>query len=407
MPEELDSFASAMRACLPDPTLWSKVMEAFRAEILRLQAKAEAKEKAYQAKAVTKKPRRNGKYCDHWKDPKKREDYEKALKKREEEAARLKKRPSNKDLKSTDKRPKSDKKPKRSTGTEELVDEAYLANSHCDPDDADDSEMDDSSDEPFIEYDSESDDDQAIFYVNHCIRNSMIDCLNDSGASRHMCANKNYFRSLRPLTRTTRIKVGNGQKIPTTAIGDVVLTLNMRNAEHAPGEATIRRVIIRNVLYVPGLMANLLSSTQLALEGVSTEFVGRQGPKNIPLRALLTHGKTKKVVATATLKDGQWCLDLAHTRSFVHRALTVETRDDEKLETVQSEDTDEGSEMSITDSETTSSDVSMESDHPTSDDDEESTSDDEEESTSEDQEELRTKTRGKIVKQMHQALAEP
>jgi hypothetical protein len=77
----------------------------------------------------------------------------------------------------------------------------------------------------------------------------------DSGASNHMCGNRQYFQSLTPITPRD-ITSASGHLLTATHIGSV----------HFSTEAGGRR-ILNNVLYVPGLRTDLLSINQITDSG--------------------------------------------------------------------------------------------------------------------------------------------
>lgn len=70
----------------------------------------------------------------------------------------------------------------------------------------------------------------------------------DSGASRHMCADKSQFLNIQPY-KTKSIIVANKQRIEVKGRGDIILKV----------ENNFGPIKLRNVLYVPGLTLHLIS----------------------------------------------------------------------------------------------------------------------------------------------------
>ena len=87
----------------------------------------------------------------------------------------------------------------------------------------------------------------------------------DSGATRNMCNNKDYFDKLVELNNPIRIKLGDGREVCAVAIGTVTLEVNLPDRR-------VESFLLRNVLYVPSLAYNLISVAQLDKEGKHTVF---------------------------------------------------------------------------------------------------------------------------------------
>lgn len=128
-------------------------------------------------------------------------------------------------------------------------------------------------------------------------KQSLLRWIGDSGTTKHMGANKSYFTEIRPIPNKTYIKVGNGTKIEDEEVGDVILHLMVKELDKPP---RYRKVIVRDVLFVPKLMKNLLSISQFGDLGITTTFKGRRSD-NEPLRGTFFNSRTNQVVATSTL----------------------------------------------------------------------------------------------------------
>ena len=88
----------------------------------------------------------------------------------------------------------------------------------------------------------------------------------DSGATRHMCSDKNKFSALVKLNNPIKVQVGDGRQLTARAIGRVTIEVNLSNNSD--------QVNLTNVLYVPELAYNLISVPQLSKNGNKTVFAG-------------------------------------------------------------------------------------------------------------------------------------
>lgn len=89
----------------------------------------------------------------------------------------------------------------------------------------------------------------------------------DSGASSHMCNDRNLFVSYRRVTPRF-VVVANSEKLQILGVGDVHTNIEV------DGISKIAK--IRNVNYTPEMNANLNSVTKLTQEGVRVEFRGNE-----------------------------------------------------------------------------------------------------------------------------------
>jgi hypothetical protein len=86
----------------------------------------------------------------------------------------------------------------------------------------------------------------------------------DSGASRTMCSNREWFTHFIPLTSPINIVLGDNSTILGTGVGRIPVQMKAKGQwNHA---------ILRDVLYVPELHGNLLSVPQLARRGADVRF---------------------------------------------------------------------------------------------------------------------------------------
>ena len=117
---------------------------------------------------------------------------------------------------------------------------------------------------------------------------SPSDWVLDSGASRHMTGDKCLLVNTRPLEQPVTITYGNGQQGIAETVGDVILRPD--------------RLILRDVLYVPGNAVNLLSIKMATAAGASFNF--HQGGCDI-----VYDGKT---LATAKGEHGLYSIECGY-----------------------------------------------------------------------------------------------
>uniref|UniRef100_A0A2M4CV35 Putative pol polyprotein n=1 Tax=Anopheles darlingi TaxID=43151 RepID=A0A2M4CV35_ANODA len=105
----------------------------------------------------------------------------------------------------------------------------------------------------------------------------------DSGASRHMTGNKEFFNQF-SATNTGTVTLANGQKtrINGTGRGTLICT----DSEGKP-----RSILLSDVLYVPKLTSGLISVRSLTRKGMTVLFTGEQ---------CRIKGENKEVIATAS-----------------------------------------------------------------------------------------------------------
>ena len=87
----------------------------------------------------------------------------------------------------------------------------------------------------------------------------------DSGATQHMCYNRDMFFNYSELENKLNVHVGNGSVLTAIGSGDLQIKLKL------PTERLIS-CTLRNVLYVPGLAYNLISVSQVTRDGKQIQF---------------------------------------------------------------------------------------------------------------------------------------
>jgi hypothetical protein len=115
----------------------------------------------------------------------------------------------------------------------------------------------------------------------------------DSGATCHMCNDKELFKGLSPLRKPQEVTLGDGRVLGATAEGTVTLKLLLP-------DGSSQRCNLQNVLYVPKLSYNLLSVSKASEAGKMTKF-NSSGCKIV--------NRHKKVVAFATRMGNLYYLE--------------------------------------------------------------------------------------------------
>lgn len=86
----------------------------------------------------------------------------------------------------------------------------------------------------------------------------------DSGASLHMCRDKKWMYNVSPST-INNIKVADNKTVAVKGSGNVDFQIK-------DSDGIIRKIQVRNVLYVPSLTTNLLSVNQMVNNGCDVRF---------------------------------------------------------------------------------------------------------------------------------------
>lgn len=118
----------------------------------------------------------------------------------------------------------------------------------------------------------ESSEEEEIDVVNFCV--TLTAGLNDSkiknkwvadsGATKHMANNQDWFHELKLFKNQVTCKVGDGKKVEVKGIGSIKIVSTI-NGNKLQG-------ILTNVLYIPTLAANLFSIGAATKMGINTTF---------------------------------------------------------------------------------------------------------------------------------------
>ena len=102
---------------------------------------------------------------------------------------------------------------------------------------------------------AETDDEEEEYLFVHEVENETVEWILDSGASSHLCANKDAFYSYVPLTNSIQITIGDGSKIKAIGRGTIEIHLKEKNEQI--------RLVLKDVLHVPAVKENLMSVKKL------------------------------------------------------------------------------------------------------------------------------------------------
>ena len=89
----------------------------------------------------------------------------------------------------------------------------------------------------------------------------------DSGATCHMCNDREQFIDFKDMSNTQEATLGDGHTLDGTGIGTVKI-------EALLPDGNTRNCRLENVLYVPKLSYNLLSVSKATEAGTTTKFSG-------------------------------------------------------------------------------------------------------------------------------------
>ena len=109
-----------------------------------------------------------------------------------------------------------------------------------------------------------NDQSHALFSGGHTRRSEWVV---DSGATSHLCGNRDWFTSYRTLNTPREVILGNKQKVLAPGIGQIEVNLKVGNSSHP--------ITIHDVLYCPSISHNLLSVPQLTSIGACAQFANK------------------------------------------------------------------------------------------------------------------------------------
>jgi transposase InsO family protein len=134
----------------------------------------------------------------------------------------------------------------------------------------------------------------------------------DSGASRTMCSNRNWFSHFSHLPVPVNIALRDNSSIQGTGVGRIGISMKAAGTWH--------HTVLQDVLYVPELHGNLLSVSQLARCGVDVRFA-KGGCQIYDQRSTLTcegslHGNLYIMPVRVAMPEETTCVAVLEIDSF-------------------------------------------------------------------------------------------
>lgn len=162
--------------------------------------------------------------------------------------------------------------------------------------------------------------DLRAFYTLHSTGIiDQVEWIIDSGASAHMSMNRNWFTDIQKSSLKQNIVVANQERLQVEGHGNIILKIS-------DGKNKID-ICAKEVLYVPGLSANLLSVSKIAKQGNKITF-DSDGCKIL--------NQNSEILATGTLQDDTYRLaktkeHALHSTQYIdariwHRRLGLESK---------------------------------------------------------------------------------
>ena len=111
----------------------------------------------------------------------------------------------------------------------------------------------------------ESSDEEAMVVSHALSATSKGSWIVDSGATCHMCNDKELFRELNSLETSQEVSLGDGHVLEATAEGTISLQMLLP-------DGNTKKCSLHNVLYVPKLSHSLLSVSKVSEAGKTTKF---------------------------------------------------------------------------------------------------------------------------------------
>lgn len=119
----------------------------------------------------------------------------------------------------------------------------------------------------------------------------------DSGASMHMCSNKEWMYNIRePSVKT--ITVANSEPLTVEGAGEINVNISQGG-----------KIQLKNVLYVPGLAANLISVSTITKSGFKVVFNEK---------GCIVNDANGRLICSATLNNKLYVLDLQSKVETAH-----------------------------------------------------------------------------------------
>jgi hypothetical protein len=108
--------------------------------------------------------------------------------------------------------------------------------------------------------------DNKAFALGACSAQASQRWIVDSGASRSMSCNCEWFYSFTTLARPIRVTLGDNSAIPATGVGRIPVRMR--------ANSRWSNAVLQDVLFIPELNSNLLSVAHLTQRGADVRFTG-------------------------------------------------------------------------------------------------------------------------------------
>ena len=105
---------------------------------------------------------------------------------------------------------------------------------------------------------------QVAFVASQCEVQVQEHFIIDSGASSHMVRHRSWFANLKTTNIPEYVQLGDGRKIKTEGVGSVPLRVSTGKS--------LRRIVLKDVLYVPSLKTSLISLSKATKNGINAKF---------------------------------------------------------------------------------------------------------------------------------------
>ena len=101
---------------------------------------------------------------------------------------------------------------------------------------------------------------EFTFLAEEVVKTPRTGWIIDSGASQHLCGNKNDFATYTKISKDQDITIADGTKIQATGIGDIEIVTKAGS------------ITLTGVWHVPDIGGNLLSLSSIIDAGYDVEF---------------------------------------------------------------------------------------------------------------------------------------
>jgi len=165
------------------------------------------------------------------------------------------------------------------------------------------------------------------FNIHHGKRNIHLPWIIDSGASRHMTMNRHMSCQYTEFQSPEKVNVGDGHPLDVLGIGTVKMRLTHRK------NSPFKQATLHDVLYVPGLAANLFSVKVATVNGRLVQFRKNRcwvKDMNGYTRAMVSivgrmyHLDCESISDAAAITGDLWHLPLGHVNQQTLKRISID-----------------------------------------------------------------------------------